>query len=358
MQRLHEAGVEISVSTSGNGLWYFEDKPEVARLDALGSLHYGSSGGRINIARTLMAVPSMVRCLRDNARTLTDILRDERLQAVVIDSEYSVGPIKRLGIPVIAFNNSDVVVHSYRHFGDQPPSIRPQFYAVEFMDYLFHRKVPDLVLSPSLDPAVPPGGRKFRRIGAIVRSQYKALPWRDQPRRVVIMLSGSTFGSPVELRRRSYPFAIDIIGRDAPAGWEPRDGITYRAKMMDNSALLSDADLVVVNGGFSAVSEAFCMRKPMVVVPVPRHAEQWVNGQTVERLGVGVATEEANLEDAMLATLDRIGDFHDAYRRIGESAAARSSSTKPGWHMTRVPSTAPDSMPVSRPSSNRSRPKS
>ena len=167
---------------------------------------------------------------------------------------------------------------------------------------------------------MPPGGRKFRRIGAIVRSQYKAFAWRDQPRRVVIMLSGSTFGSPVELRQRSYPFAVDIIGRDTPDGWQPRDGITYHAKLMDSSALLSEADLVVVNGGFSAVSEAFCMRKPMVVVPVPRHAEQWVNGQTVERLGVGVATEEANLEDAMLAALDRIGDFYDAYRRIGEPA--------------------------------------
>jgi uncharacterized protein (TIGR00661 family) len=79
---------------------------------------------------------------------------------------------------------------------------------------------------------------------------------------------------------------------------------------------LRQADLVVVNGGFSAVSEAFILRKPMIVIPVPRHSEQWTNGRTVEALGVGMSADENRLEDALLAGLGKIESFRAAYRAL------------------------------------------
>jgi len=61
---------------------------------------------------------------------------------------------------------------------------------------------------------------------------------------------------------------------------------------MDNSALLATADALVINGGYSAVSEAFVLRKPVFVIPVPGHAEQSVNAFLVRDLGLGfIATE-------------------------------------------------------------------
>jgi len=217
-------------------------------------------------------------------------------------------------------NNSDVVVRSYRAVGSPPTSTLPQFYFVECLDYMFHRHVPDLVISPSLDPGIAVPNKKFARVAAIVRKQYKPVEWRKKPIKVVVMLSGSAFGSPVELSQDSYPFQIDIIGRCAPKGWKETNGITYHSKLLDNADLLNEADLVVVNGGFSAVSEAFCMQKPMVVIPVPRHAEQWVNARTVEHLGVGVMSDEENLEKQLLAAFDRIDDLRQAYKRL------------PDWH--------------------------
>ena len=65
-------------------------------------------------------------------------------------------------------------------------------------------------------------------------------------------------------------------------------------------ALLEKADALVINGGYSAVSEAFALRKPVFVVPVPGHAEQFVNARLVQRLGLGfVATEETVLEQLL-----------------------------------------------------------
>jgi GtrA-like protein len=44
---------------------------------------------------------------------------------------------------------------AYRRFKDRPRSIRAQFWCVEEPDYIFHRVVPDLVISPTLDPLLP-----------------------------------------------------------------------------------------------------------------------------------------------------------------------------------------------------------
>ena len=48
----------------------------------------------------------------------------------------------------------------------------------------------------------------------------------------------------------------------------------------------------MVNGGFSAVSEALALNKPTLVIPVPRHAEQYVNAMLVRDLGRGDLTTE------------------------------------------------------------------
>jgi UDP:flavonoid glycosyltransferase YjiC (YdhE family) len=185
------------------------------------------------------------------------------------------------------------------------------------MDCLFHKIIPDLVLSPTLIPSLPQFGGHFHRINPIMRRGYDpALP-ATPPRKVVIMLSGSVFGSPVALGRTDYPVTIDIVGRDAPADWKPVDGVRYHGKVRDTRDILVDADLAVVNGGFSAVSEMVCMRKPVVVIPVPRHAEQWINARTIEHLGFGLMATDDNFEEAMLSALDRIGDFRAAYDARG-----------------------------------------
>jgi uncharacterized protein (TIGR00661 family) len=82
----------------------------------------------------------------------------------------------------------------------------------------------------------------------------------------------------------------------------------------DNAHVVGAADLMLVNGGFSAVSEAFALRKPMVVLPIPNHAEQWVNARTIEQLGVGFMAGEDAIESAMMRAVAEINKPRDAYR--------------------------------------------
>jgi hypothetical protein len=232
--------------------------------------------------------------------------------AVVTDSIYSLRPVRRAGLPLAAINNSDMVVRRMRG-GGWPAAVLPQFLAVELSDYVFHRAVPDLTISPRLDPSDVAEDWPFRRVGPIVRLACSPDAARTgRPERVVVMLSGSVFGSPVALRRDRPGLTIDVIGRTAPKGGAIPEGVVYHGKLRDSLTPMRDADLVVVNGGFSAVSEALFLRKPMVVVPVPRHAEQWANGECIRRLGAGIAATEEALEDAIDAALQRIDELRAA----------------------------------------------
>ena len=130
------------------------------------------------------------------------------------------------------------------------------------------------------------------------------------------MLSGSVFGSHVLFRRAHSDLRIDVLGRPAPEEESGGGQVVYHGKLRDSLTLLAAADLVVVNGGFSAVSEALMMAKPMVVVPVPRHAEQWVNGRVVRHLGIGLTAAEPELEEAMNLALRQIDRLRAGYRAL------------------------------------------
>ncbi len=320
IQRLLAQGAEIQVVTSGNGLWYFRSVPQIARLHEVESLYYGARDGRISIVRTLAASVDFIGILRRNARKIVSVLDEWRPDAAVTDSVYTFWPFKQRKIPLIALNNADIVHESYWRFTDRPRSIAAQFWCVEEPDHVFHRLVPDLTISPSLDPAITGESGRIRRVGPIVRDGFVPSPPRSPVQSVLVMLSGSRFGSPVLFKHTEWPFEIDVVGRQAPEHWTPSGRIRYHGKLLDNKRLLEKADMVVVNGGFSAVSESFSMRKPMVVIPVPRHAEQWANARTIEHLGVGMSAHESDMEDALDAAARQVDRLLQGYGKMGEIA--------------------------------------
>ncbi|MCB9665418.1 MAG: hypothetical protein H6732_15000 [Alphaproteobacteria bacterium] len=315
-QRLAARGVEVAIMTSGNGVWYFQGRPEISAVHELGSFWYASRDGRISIVDTLAATGQFLRIARDNDRLIADVIADWKPDVALIDSVYTVCGVKRSHVPLAALNNADVVHVSYGRFDDRPRSIRAQFHAIEENDYRFHRWVPDRVVSPCLDPDLPTVSGPFVRTGPIVREGYEPSRRTGPPKRVLVMLSGSVFGTPVRFTEAPEGLQIDVVGRPAPDDVDATPGVVYHGKVKDNRELLREADLAIVNGGFSAVSELFAMQTPMVVVPVPNHAEQWVNARTVQHLGVGLIGSEAELEADMRKALDQLDALRAGYARL------------------------------------------
>ena len=231
VQQLLAAGAEVEVVTSGNGMWFFADKPEVGRVTEIPSLRYGQKAGRIDITATLSQAGVMLDTIHRAETVVVDTISRFRPAVVVTNSIYSIRAVRRAGMPLVAINNSDMVVRQMVG-GGWPAAVLPQFLAVELTDYLFHRLLPDLVISPRLDPADMTEAGPFHRVGPIVRAACRAEPARDgRPQRVVVMLSGSVFGSPVALKRDRPGLTIDVVGRPASSGAKIPEGVSYHGKV-------------------------------------------------------------------------------------------------------------------------------
>jgi len=310
MEHLAEAGFKIHVLTSGNGLTFFKDKACVESLTPMQSFFYSGKDGGVSGWSTFKSLGRLAKIAKAKKAELAKLLDQLHPDVAVIDSEYTIAPLRRRGIPVVGLNTSEMIVTEYlKRRRLAPKGTRSHFWFVEFSDYLFHRHYCDLVLSP-FPLRTPTRNRKFKRIGLIARraviekarqSAGKANPSPRHLKNVVFMLSGSVHASNINFDRRQIPFKIHVVGRPG----ESRGNVIYHGRQMDNTELLANADALVINGGYSAVSEAFVLGKPVFVVPVPGHAEQFVNTQLVCDLGLGFAATEENVLDQLLAMYEQ-----------------------------------------------------
>lgn len=314
IENLADAGCSIHVLTSGNGLAYLQGKPGIASLTPMESFFYSGKNGGVNGWSTLKSIGKLAELAKRKRAQLESLLARVEPDIAVIDSEYAIGPLRKRGIPVIGLNTSEMVVSEYLSCPRVAPGTRSQFWFIEYSDYLFHRHFCDLVLSPYplRSTARHP---KFRRVGLIARRSILELarqtgnrpfPSPRQLRRVVCMLSGSVHASNIRLEGREFPFKIDVVGRPG----ESRGNVVYHGRQLNNRDLLAQADALVINGGYSAVSEAFVLRKPTFVVPVVGHAEQFVNARLTQELGLGFMATEATV-------LDQLQSMYQQDRWIG-----------------------------------------
>jgi hypothetical protein len=59
------------------------------------------------------------------------------------------------------------------------------------------------------------------------------------------------------------------------------------------------------------------MRKPLVVISVPNHAEQRINARTIEHLEVRISAQETGLESALASAAQQVERFYAGYRKLG-----------------------------------------
>ena len=295
IEHLLENRVRVHVLTSGNGLIYFSGVKGITSLTPMESFFYSGRNGGVSGWRTFASLHTLYGRAANKKRQLEGLLQRLHIDVAVTDSEYITAPLRRRKIPIIGLNNADVVVSEYLKCSNPPGDIRSHFWLVEYTDYLFHRFFCDWVISPSAVPGAERHAR-IRRVGLIVRrSVLESLP--DHPpappqpaemKTMVFLLSGSIFASKIDFGDGMFPFPVDVIGREG----ENVGMVTYRGRLMDNIAYLQKADAIVVNGGFSAVSEALALGKPTFVIPVPGHAEQYINARVVADMGYGYVVRE------------------------------------------------------------------
>ena len=296
IENLVKQDIEIHVLTCGNGLKYFENNKNITSLSSMESFHYGSKGGKLSIAETILSLAQYYKLYKRKTRRLVELLSKVKPSIAVTDSEYAVLPLKKHKIPIIGINNSDIIVTEYFQRSNLPKSIRFQFWFVEFLDYIYHRLVCDHVISPSINKT-PVRHSKFHRVGLIVRQKLLDIAeqvdsettGQDDPLKLLVMLSGSEFASHINFDSYDLPYKAEVIGRTGAN----QENVIYHGRLLDNTLKLANADILVINAGFSAVSEACILNKFTLVIPILGHAEQYINAILLQESGLGeIATEE------------------------------------------------------------------
>ena len=63
---------------------------------------------------------------------------------------------------------------------------------------------------------------------------------------------------------------------------------------------LKACDLVISRGGHETIMQSICYEKPSIIIPVPKHPEQYGNARRVMELGAGIAMHQRDLSEESL----------------------------------------------------------
>ncbi|MBN1471315.1 MAG: hypothetical protein JW925_06015 [Syntrophaceae bacterium] len=317
IENLHHRGYAIDVITSGNGMDYFRHHiSSISDLIEFKSLFYTKFKGKLSIGGTILSIPVLAFLYIQNICVLYKTFKNKSYDAVVIDSDYTILLLRIIfNIPVFAINNADVVVREMKKLDKIPRKILMQF-MVEKMDYWFHRVFVDFVLSPTILEWNSHSHANIHHFPPFIRSGLTVTTGTKKVHNILIMLSGSQFSTDVRFIENKPYFpnmTINVMGRNGSSTRE----LQYLGKLYDNKSYLNMADILIINAGFSAVSEAVLLRKPCVIIPIDHHAEQHVNARIMEQEGYALV---ANIDNVWQKTTELITNYHQVQQALDRKA--------------------------------------
>ena len=136
--------------------------------------------------------------------------------------------------------------------------------------------------------------KKIRRASGLIRDEI----FRSKPKKkdyVFVYQSTDTNNNLIEVLMKINEKFI-IYG----FSFNGRKGNLVFKKFDDSKEFIKDfvnSKAVISNGGFTLISEAIYLQKPMLLVPIKHHYEQILNAQHVFEQGFGEIVEEITVEN-------------------------------------------------------------
>jgi uncharacterized protein (TIGR00661 family) len=144
----------------------------------------------------------------------------------------------------------------------------------------------------------------------VLRKEILNAPRSEGEHVLVYQTSESAEGLPAVLKQLDIPFHVYGFRRDIKE--DVVDG-NIRFRPFDEALFIRDlasSRAVIANGGFTLLSEAVYLHKPVLSIPVRSQFEQVLNAFYLERLGYGYTMDELDV-----ATLRHFFENLDAYGR-------------------------------------------
>jgi uncharacterized protein (TIGR00661 family) len=315
---LLRAGHDVRVMASGAAFKYLESR--LGHVSEIFGPSFAMDHGEIRRwASVTHTVEAARRALPGSVRRWMAAVREWRPDVVVTDFEPLSGIYARSWHrPLVCVDNIHMVVRC-RH--------DDEILADAHEDYRIARAVTEAMVPSAGDYVIttffrPPllRGRTVL-VPPIVRPAIVAAePVRGEH---LLVYSGGSDDVIEALRESGMPCRVYGM-RDGPEAGSSDGAIEYRPRSVDGFVDdLVSARGVVTGGGFSLLSEAVYLGKPVLSVPLRGQFEQLMNARYLDREGFGMCapTVDARVLSAFLDGLDRCHDRLGEYVQDGNVEA-------------------------------------
>jgi len=225
-----------------------------------------------------------------SVRKILDVFEQISPDVVITDFEpFTAVAARRIGIPLISANNISIIYKthcvprnlkiSYNKFitrtAEYLTSLSPDYFVIP--TFFFPK-----VKSKHVILTYPP----IRE--SILRQESK------NDKHIIVYHTSDTAVDVLHLIKRiDMPFKVYGFGKR-----EDEKNITYHEFNEERFAEdLANARAVITGGGFSLISEALQLKKPIFSIPVRKHPEQIINGMQLQKLKYGDYSLMPKVED-------------------------------------------------------------
>jgi len=319
LEELLRNGHEVHIVVSGRAREYLAR--QFANVHRIWGLTINYDGNRVRSLRTILQnLRGAVSGWPANVTAYFEVLSQFRPEVVISDFEsfsYLVGKARR--IPVITLDNIQIISRC-KH---DPRLIAGHRHRFDLTRAFVEAKLPRCFQYLVTTFFFPPLRRGHTTLlPPILRPEVLNAPSESGDHLLVYQTATTNRDLPEVLKRLGLPARIYGLRRDLTQ--EVVDGNLNYRPFSEKSFIedLRTARAVVAGGGFTLMSEAVYLRKPMLAVPVKGQFEQVLNALYLQELGYGryaATLSEAVLVD-FLGSLDSCAQALRSYSQDGNQA--------------------------------------
>jgi len=301
-------GYSIDIFTSGNGLKYFKERsiPNTKTYHLI-PIKYSLSDNKISTLKTILNFSDHFKTLSLNAKKIKQHIQKHDTKTIFVDSDYSyLFWRKYTHANIIAVNNAFEVLSTFYNKKKFKLLLIAHFY-FELADLLINYIICNKILCPCLSyPNNKPYSqilfKKMIFIPPLVRSEFTAHSKQNAPSlplKGLLFLSSSGVSDAImeQYLSRLKKYHISIL--------------TPQMRSAFNYNLFCQYDFFIINAGASSLAEIMALKKPALVYPIPRHAEQEINASIYHDLKLGIKTSEKSLFDNIEKLLKYYAEYHE-----------------------------------------------
>ncbi|MDD3803119.1 MAG: glycosyltransferase family protein [bacterium] len=306
---LESKGHKVKILTYGQGIKYIKNSGEdFDYVDISGFDIYYRDG----IVRNYKTFYEFIKKLPLNsAKQLLiffKIIYDFKPHIVISDFEpFSQLAAKSIGIPLVDIDNN-IAVNIVKE-NPEDASVLEKFYTKGTVNLFVRKAKYHFLLSFAPDYINVDEDKKYKLIivPPIIRTEIlEAKKIVEDRKFILIYQTSDSLAERIESLSRKFK-DVDFVAYRVNL----KESSNLKVKGFQKDEFIKDLALcsgIITNGGFTLISEAIYLGKPIYSVPISGQYEQRVNGFLVEKCGYGLTSKEFS-EDRFREFLERVSEF-------------------------------------------------